>query len=293
MKKWLLRFAKGIGLIAWLALLGFVAGSWIMANQFIAPDTCPVPWPSQFTMAPRDVAFPASDGTKIKGWFLSQANSNRAVVLLHGVSANRYQMLDQARWLHTLGYNVLLYDSRGCGESAPSAHSFGYYETRDLLGAVNWLQAQGMTQLGCIGVSQGAATILLASAQLPPSVRAVVAEAPYVTLQAAVDDHFRNHTGYPSCYFGALIVPIAEWKLGMNIADVSPLREVPKLKASLYLISGTADTTAPATGVQQLYDAAQCEKYLWLIEHAGHGDYFNYARDQYKQRIADFLKSHL
>jgi hypothetical protein len=30
----------------------------------------------------------------------------------------------------------------------------------------------------------------------------------------------------------------AEWKLGMNIEDVSPLREIPKLKAPLYLIGG-------------------------------------------------------
>jgi alpha-beta hydrolase superfamily lysophospholipase len=293
MNKWLRYFAKGIGLAALAALLGFVAGSWIIAGQFIAPDPTRVTWPKQFPTASQDVTFPASDGVRLQGWFLPQANSTSAVVVLHGVSANRYQVLDRARWLSALGYNVLLYDSRGCGESAPAAHSFGWHETRDLLGAVSWLQARGMTHIGCVGFSQGAATILLASGQLPASVRAVVAEGPYVTLQATIDDHFRSMTGHPSCFFGALIVPFAEWKLGMNIADVSPLREIPKLKVPLYLIGGGADTLAPAAGVRQLYDAALCEKYLWVIDGAGHENYFSRVQDQYQQRVGDFLKSHL
>ncbi len=284
---------KAIQIIVVATALGFVVGSWLIAGQFIAPDNGPVPWPKQFSPAPVDVTFPASDGIALKAWFLPQPSSTSAIVLLHGISANRYQMLDPVRWFHSLGYNVFLYDSRGCGESAPVFHSFGYFETRDLLGAVAWLQKHGMTHLACDGFSQGAATVLLASGRLPPSVCAVVDEASYVTLQVSVDDHFRNLTGLPSCYDGALIVPFAEWKLGMKVEDVSPLREIPKLKAPLYLIGGTIDNIAPPEGIRRLYDAASCEKNLWLIEQAGHGDYFSFAGDRYKQRIGDFLKKHL
>jgi hypothetical protein len=100
-------FAKGIGLAAFGAVLGFVGGSWFIAGQFIASDPSPVSWPKQFSDAPKEVTFKASDGINLKGWFLTQTNSSSAVVLLHGVAANRYQMLDRALWLHSLGYNVL------------------------------------------------------------------------------------------------------------------------------------------------------------------------------------------
>jgi pimeloyl-ACP methyl ester carboxylesterase len=297
MNKWPRLLAKSLFKAILITIvastLGFVVGSWFIAGQFIVPDNGPVPWPKQFSPAPVDVTFPASDGVGLKAWFLPHLNSTSAIVLLHGISANRYQMLDRALWFHSLGYNVFLYDSRGCGESAPVAHSFGYFETRDLLGAIAWLQTQGITHIACDGFSQGAATVLLASGQLPPSVSAVVDEASYVTLQVSVDDHFRNLTGLPGCYYGALIVPFAEWQLGMNIKDVSPLREIPKLKPPLYLIGGMIDRIAPPDGVRQLYDAATCEKNLWLIEQAGHGDYFSFAGDQYKQRVGDFLKKHL
>jgi fermentation-respiration switch protein FrsA (DUF1100 family) len=120
-----------------------------------------------------------------------------------------------------------------------------------------------------------------------------VAEASYATLRETVDDHFRVHTGLPSAYVGALAVPMAEWKLGLNMDDVSPLQEIRKLKVPLFIIGGASDDLAPPAGTHQLYDAATCEKSLWMVPWAGHADFFSYAPDQYKQRIGDFLRSHL
>ena len=271
---------------------GFIVGSWILADILIAPAPSKVSWPLELAYSPEEIIFPSTDGINLKGWFLPQANSTCAVVLLHGVRANRDSMLKRALWLHDLGYNVFLYDARGCGESDPTKLSFGCYETRDLLGALRWLQMHGMTKLGCIGSSQGAATILLASGQLPSDVHAVVAEASYATLRDTVDDHFRSHTGFPSEYFGVLAVPIAEWKLGLRRDEVSPLREISRLKIPLYLIGGTSDVLAPPSGIHELYDAASCEKNLWMVPWAGHADFFSYDEAEYKQRIGNFLKAH-
>ncbi len=287
------KTVRYLGLATGLAALGFIIASWLLANFLIAPAPSHVTWPAGLAYSPEEVTFPASDGVRLQGWFLAQPHSSKAILLLHGVSANRAQMLDRALWLHDLGYNVFLYDARGFGESSPVHTSFGYLETRDLLGALSWLQSRGMTEIGCVGFSQGAATILLASAQLPPCVRAVVAEASYDTLRDTVDDHFRVHTGLPGAYFGALAIPIAEWELGINLDDASPLREIPRLKAPLYLVGGTSDTLASASGIRKLYAAATCEKTLWLIEWAGHTDFFSYADTEYKKRIGDFLRSHL
>jgi fermentation-respiration switch protein FrsA (DUF1100 family) len=279
--------------LAFLAVLLFVVGSWIASDVVIAPAPGKVAWPSISDVTPEDVSFSATDGVELKGWFLSGTRSGGAVVLLHGISANRLQMLSRALWLRSLGYSVLLYDARGYGESQSVHPTFGFRETRDLLGALSWLKMRGYSRLGCIGFSQGAATVLLASAQLPPEVKAVVAEAPYVTLRQTVDDHFRQHTGLPGAYGGALIVPFAEWKLGFSQDDVSPLREIPHLKSSLYLVGGQVDVLAPPGGMRALYAAASCAKRLWLVPNAGHGDFLLYAEANYKQRIGDFLNQNL
>jgi fermentation-respiration switch protein FrsA (DUF1100 family) len=289
MNKKLRYFMSALAVVA----ISFVACSWILAALLIAPAPSIVTWPKNLAYSPEDMTFQATDGVSLKGWFLPRAHSTAAVLLLHGVSANRDQMLQRALWLHDLGYNVLLYDARGDGESAPVHPSFGYAETRDLLGALRWLQWRGTTRIGCVGFSQGAATVLLASGQFPPAVRAVVAEASYATLRNTVDDHFRASTGLPSGYFGALAVPMAEWRLGLNMDDVSPLREIAKLRIPLYLIGGTSDVVAPPMGIRKLYDAASGQKSLWMVPYAGHGDFFSYAPAGYKQRIGDFLRKYL
>lgn len=289
MNRWLRRLAWGL---ACAAILGAVL-SWNIAQALIAPSPSKVTWPAGKPYSPEAASFQATDGIHLKGWFLPQGHSTSAAVILHGVHADRDGMLPRAFWLHDLGYNVLIYDARGCGESDSSLLTFGYRETRDLLGALHFLQLRGMTNVACIGTSQGAATILLASGQLPPSVRAVVAESSYATLHDAVDARFLSSTGLPSSYLGILIVPMAEWKLGLRINEVSPLREIPKLKVPVYIIGGATDDMAPPAGTQQLYDAATCEKNLWMVAGAGHTDFLAYAPDQYKQRIGDFLSKHL
>jgi len=280
-------------MVVLFAGLGFVVSSLIVTYLLIGSSTSKVTWPITADYSPENVTFPASDGLNLKGWFLPQTDSTKAIVLLHGVRANREQVLPRALWLHSLGYNVLLYDARGCGESAPALHSFGHYETRDLIGALHWLQDRGMTRIGCLGCSQGAATILLASGQLPPSVHAVVAEASYATLQNTIDDHFRAHTALPGCFFGMLVVPFSEAKLDLKVAEVSPLHEIPKLQAPLFIIGGTSDKMAPPAGTHQLFEAATSEKNLWMIEGARHADLLSYTEAEYKKRVGDFLKKHL
>jgi len=279
--------------IVLFAGLSFVVSSLIVTYLLIGSSTSKVTWPISADYSPENVTFPASDGLNLKGWFLPQIDSTKAIVLLHGVRANREQVLSRALWLHSLGYNVLLYDARGCGESTPALHSFGHYETRDLIGALNWLQDRGMPRIGCLGCSQGAATILLASGQLPPSVHAVVAEASYATLQNTIDDHFRAYTALPGSFFGMLVVPFSEVKLGLKVAEVSPLHEISKLQAPLFILGGTSDKIAPPAGTYELYEAATCDKSLWMIEGARHVDLLSYTEAEYKRRVGNFLQKHL
>lgn len=285
MGKFLKGFIRVLGFGAFL----FVVASWLAARWLTSPTQQAVAWPPELRLQHKEVAFQTPDDVMLKGWFLPRPGSSRAVVLLHGLSANRLQLLNRAAWLHEIGFNVLLYDARGCGESAPVARGYGQFETKDLLAAVEWLQTRGMRQIGCIGFSQGAATVLLASSQLPETVRAVVVESSYTYLRDSVDAHFRIFTGLSSHWFGALVVPFAERRLGLDIDSVSPLNAIQKLRTPIYLVGGTADTLAPPDDMRQLYAAASGEKNLWLVDWAGHGDFFSYAEVEYKKRIGDFL----
>ena len=128
-----------------------------------------------------------SDGTTASGWLLRGATGAPAIVLNHGYSKNRAELLNLGVKLCEIGYHVLLPDMRGHGTSTVSYTSLGIYEKDDLNAAINFLKSkknpQGQTmvdgnRLGVYGVSLGGYAALTAAAE-NPTIKVVIADAAY------------------------------------------------------------------------------------------------------------------
>jgi predicted acyl esterase len=99
-------------------------------------------------------------------------------VFVHGSSSNRQGPRRQARLLASHGYGVLLYDSRGGGESDGDPQGFNWTWQPDIDAAVEYLKARPDVRdgrIGGVGLSSGADALIEAAAR-HPDLRAVVAE---------------------------------------------------------------------------------------------------------------------
>ena len=145
-------------------------------------------------MVGTSVEFPSESGATIHGWFIPGKKGTGAIVLMHGVRANRLSMLDRARFLSHAGYFVLLFDFQAHGESTGEHITFGYLESRDAQAAVSFLSANAPNEkVGVIGVSMGGAATLIASP--PLDVKAMVLEMVYPSLKQAVSDRLTMRLG--------------------------------------------------------------------------------------------------
>jgi dipeptidyl aminopeptidase/acylaminoacyl peptidase len=236
------------------------------------------------------VSIGTTDGETLSGWLVPGPNSDRAIVLLHGYSGNRKQMLPRARYFREQGYTVLLYDARACGESTGDAVTFGYRERQDVIAAVKYLKEAGHRQVACLGVSQGGATILFAAGELP-DVDCVICESVYDEMRHAVDGRMRHYTLVPGSVGACLLVPFAEQRLGIGIDDVKPIEHVGKLRCPIFIISGARDDKTSPADTERLFDAAREPRELWLIPDAKHQDLFHF--DGYREKVSSFLDRHL
>src|SRR5690242_18865773 len=50
-----------------------------------------------------DIAFDSRSGSRLRGWFAAGRRGGGAVLLLHGVHANRLAMVPRAKFLHERG----------------------------------------------------------------------------------------------------------------------------------------------------------------------------------------------
>ena len=110
----------------------------------------------------QDVAFEASDGLDLAGWYRPSENG-AAVLVVHGGSSDRKGSVAHAQMLARHGYGVLLYDARGRGESEGSENNYGWDWSKDISGALAFLRERDDVdpgRIGAIGLSTGADALI-------------------------------------------------------------------------------------------------------------------------------------
>jgi alpha-beta hydrolase superfamily lysophospholipase len=249
-------------------------------------------------LAVQEVHFQATDGVHLAGWFVLASPQAPTIILVHGSRGSRASMLPWARFLHAAGYNALLYDSRGCGESEGWAITLGAHEPDDVVGAVQYLKARsGLTakRFGALGISLGAGTVLLAAAREPALV-ATIADSAWAdesgqTNRMGIID--RPPFSLPVLPYEQILV---DGLIGARLADVRPVAVIGQIAPRAVLLIHSADdanTTTPLVGEQRLYAAAGDPKQQWIAPHGGHVGAFDAYPDEYKRRVLTFFASYL
>jgi pimeloyl-ACP methyl ester carboxylesterase len=123
--------------------------------------------PADEGLVHRDVSLTTSDGVRLAAWYVPSANG-AAVVVLHGSSSSRLNILDHVGVFGRAGYGVLAFDARGHGRSGGTAMDMGWMEHVDIDAAVSFLSRQpdvAPGRIGVYGVSMGATGALTAAAR--------------------------------------------------------------------------------------------------------------------------------
>jgi 3-oxoadipate enol-lactonase len=125
---------------------------------------------------------PGAGSITLKGETLGEGSP---VVLVHGLSATRRNVVQGSRALVKRGYRLISYDARGHGESQPGPS----YEYSDLVGDLEAvLEELELEQPALVGSSMGAATAMAFTLEHPDRVPALVQITPAYTGYARTGD---------------------------------------------------------------------------------------------------------
>lgn len=197
-----------------------------------------------------DVSFPSPvDGITLRGWLFRRPAARCGVVMAHGYNDNRVSMLKYTPGFAGCRCDLLLYDHRGFGESDEAYATGGVNEARDLLAADAFLrQATGLrpAQVGWLGESWGAATVLIAAADSTAAPAFVIAESPYADWESAITERGVRQYGAALSVIAPGAFTWAGLRGGVDVADASPVAAAPAIHSPVLLIHSRADTlTAP------------------------------------------------
>lgn len=253
-----------------------------------APASIAAP-PSQLGAA--NVVFPSRSGSLIHAWFVPGQPGRGSVLLLHGVGANRTEMLGRVEFLHREGFTVLAPDFQAHGESPGEHPTFGALESLDAAAAMTYLRcAAPGERVGVIGVSMGGAASLLGPG--PVRADAFVLESVYPTIRQAVSDRLATWFG-PLRWVGRQLTPAVIAVVGSQVhvreSQLEPIARIATVRAPMLVIAGTKDPYTPIAEAESLYAHARTTKSFWAVPGAGHEDLYDFNPPAYRHRVGSFL----
>jgi fermentation-respiration switch protein FrsA (DUF1100 family) len=249
--------------------------------------------PAEVGLSFEEVAFRASDGLLLRGWWIPAPGSDRVIIQLHGHAGSMDPDVQYLPAWHAAGLNVLAFDFRAHGRSEGRTTTFGYLERYDVQGAVRFVKEEkGMRRVALVGFSLGGMAAIL-SAPICPEVDVVVEDGAPARLKSALAARLVESR------LPAWFAPLPAWmaiagaslRLRANLFRYEPVRWVGKIAPRpLLIVHGELDQYCP--DFEDLLAAAHPTT-VWRLPGIGHVQASVVYPDEYRQRLVAFLDRHL
>jgi len=251
--------------------------------------------PDSVGLVYEDVSFTSRDDSVVlRGWYLP-GDSDYAIIIVHGGFQNRLDdnvnTLGLARDLVAKGYDILLFDLRGRGESEGEGRALSNIE-RDIGGAVDYLITEGYPseRIYIIGFCSGAASACIFASQ--NSIGALVLDGCF----ANVHDMVANQAalmGIPQFlvdFFtpGALLMSriIYDYEL-VNAQDV-----VADVACPIFFIHEENDELISLEEMQLLFSlSTHPANEFWEVSDAEHSQSYKTHPADYIEKVDGFLSA--
>ena len=238
----------------------------------------------------------ADDGTKLIGYLMRpEKPSKNFVFCSHGYrSEGRREFSGISQYYLSRGFNVFLVDHRASGESDGKYIGFDYFESKDCIKWLNFLNDTFGEDISIVlhGISMGSATVMMMAGDenLPGNVRLIVADCGYTSAW----DEFSYKLStmkVPEKPLLPIVNAINIRKAGYDFRDTSAIESVKKAKVPMLFIHGGADEFVPTYMIYLLFDACASEmKDMMVVDGADHASSFIIGREQYEAKIDEMLE---
>ncbi|MBO4915270.1 MAG: alpha/beta fold hydrolase, partial [Oscillospiraceae bacterium] len=238
------------------------------------------------------VSITSFDGLRLNGRYYNVRDGAPLVLMCHGYRGTPSRDFSGGADLCMgLGYNVLIIEERAHCSSEGHTISFGINERRDCVDWCRFAAERFRTPIILVGISMGAATVLMASAlELPENVRGIIADCPFTSPKAII-----RKVGAVQGFPLGLTMPLAELGArvfgGFSLSTPADAAEaVKRAKVPVLLIHGEADNFVPCVMSREIAAANPALVELHTFPDAWHGASYLTDTPRYTRLVKDFCR---
>ncbi len=230
--------------------------------------------PEIFGLDYSSVSIATADGETLHGWWVPVPDAKGTVLFFHGNAGNISHRINYLTMFSRLGYNTLLFDYRGYGQSSGTPSESGtYLDAQAAWQHLTVTQKIASEQIVLFGESLGGAVASWLAAREKPGLLVLASTFTSVPALAAQI--------YP-------FLPV-RW---ISRFDYNTLESLHSVTCPVFIAHSPQDEIVPFQHGQQLFQAASEPKHFLTLE-GGHNNGFIFMQPTWQRALGAFMDQHL
>jgi len=239
----------------------------------------------------KSIKIKSEENKFLSAWVLQTDSVHKgSVILFHGYKDEKSMFLNYAYELLDMGYNTILVDFMGSGDSYGLQSTIGYKEAENVKTTFDYVANELKEEkIYMLGFSMGAAAITKALYDYNLPAKGLIIEAAYGRMFDTVKIRLSDAgiMSYPMaglfCFWGSVFN-------GINAFKMNPEEYVRQINVPALIACGGRDQYIPQSETQRIFNnLASKNKILKFYPEAKHELYIGKYPDEWKKTVRDFL----
>ena len=240
----------------------------------------------------KDKYITSFDNLKLHSYeVINENKTDKWAIVVHGYTSEGNLLSSKAKYFYEIGYNVLVPDLRGHGNSQGDYIGMGWDDRLDIMDWIDYIvENNPNAEIALHGTSMGSATVLMVSGEkLPENVKAIVADCGYTSVWDEFSYQLKSLFNLPSFPVMNLSNMVTMVRAGYSLKDASAIEQVKKATVPILYVHGDEDDFVPYYMMDELYNATNSTKEKLTVEGAEHAKSDLVNPQLYWSTIYDFL----
>jgi alpha-beta hydrolase superfamily lysophospholipase len=225
---------------------------------------------------------------EIECWLIKTEKSKGTIILFHGYGGDKSSMIDKSDEFIKLGFNTMLVDFMGSGNSQGNQTTIGYKEAEEVKTAYDYLFQTREKNIYLFGTSMGAVAIMKCINDYKIKPKGIIIECPFGSMYTTVCARFKKMNA-PTFPMAGILVFWGGIQNGFWGFSHNPTEYAKNISCPTLLLYGEKDKSVSLKEIHEIYTNLKGQKKLNIYKNTGHENYLTKNKIEWNKNVSDFL----
>jgi alpha-beta hydrolase superfamily lysophospholipase len=225
---------------------------------------------------------------EIECWLIENKKSKGTVILFHGYGGEKSSMISKSDEFIKLGFNTMLVDFMGSGNSQGNQTTIGFDEAEEVKTSFDYLRQTGEKNIYLFGTSMGSVAIMKCINDTKIKPKAIMIECPFGSMYTTVCARFKKMNA-PTFPMAGILLFWGGVQNGFWGFDHNPTEYAKNINCPTLLLYGEKDKSVSRKEIDEIYENLNAQKELITYKNTGHENYLIKNKLEWIKNVSDFL----